>query len=1483
VNLARRRRFGAFSLTKWAFFAIVRVVFKKSQVAKIREDSQIENGVNSQDAHLEGHRPQEAYENGNGYEAELSTALNPEFAYEESASELDFNKELEKEVRRQQIDAELHHRIPEYIRAGEDFRTIETGAILSVDIQGSTALADKIEQKYLANPNEPQRNAAKEFQAKLSSIIHEIQNVAKLLGGKITDQLGDGTRIIFEGEDGAKKAAIAASLIHEATERLKEKAEEDERLATRLTLDAIDNDLIVFAIGSDKRRIYGLAGAAHSRAEALHKHADADAVFTVGEKAAAVLGITEGNVTEYAYDVEDFATLKKTPGELEAAANGHGYHTRHNGNGRAEMQFEASLISSKERNKTLYLADHPKEKEAFNSTFQNSTLAFVQIANFDRMVEKAANGDQSAKDALDEVAELITATEQEAGGEIRSPFDFGKVLLEFPGSSGKALALQYVKKLNDQLLSLGLSNKIIIGDGLTFGIQFDGRPTTIFQDSVNKMAAEVSAMPVDTVAIHKPSFRNFEHLVGESKPLAIKTKKSIQPLEVMVVEKLKKTDFKEKGGELAGRHKEIEALSLGYGEALAKQAPQIELVSGQGGLGKTAILSNFAEGKNVIASTTEELKRSEVYAPIKQLLENMIYVDPSKNRKLQLKTIVEKIGWEDAREADEVRNAIGSILGLPGIVMPESVTSLDNKEERIGEIIARLLSENPNAKGAVKVYYLEDLHFYDKSSLEVVKEALRRVTGPMQIVLTARNNELPKVEGAVQWLEELGTKENFDQVKVAAFPSYRFRTEQGTEQEVHQETAAMKEWWANEGKAVWAPYLQSIYPFDLKTVQRQHTVEKGAEEIEISTFDSIAFMRLAANVSHYSKGNPQIAKSIMSYLLFTKPVQGEFLTKTNEQGALESVSFGNTRITAERFKDIPDGAAVERERIDSMGMGDKEVAIRAHALGMRFRLSDLRATYDKDPGIALDHRIAANVNQGILRKLSEGDEFEFGHALTWQAAGTITGNEKFIQGLHEKLVTLYEKDPIRAMDLGLLYTHAKESGNLLLDLKYSGEYGKAMLKQGFSREAVEILLRPYQQVAQLVRKSDSTYVNVEIVKESLPVLESFRLALMAERKQAENLHLKPIDPTLQAIMLIEACAEAKEDVELADAKLFYQSILFSGLADAEVHIPESELIAIWQEHCSNPLMDLRKTKNIGRALARQGEVESAKKVMQSVVRYVLDKQATIFEEMDFDSADGLMLATIYHLRDIEFDMEKAYKLTHTLVNYCEKNAPPRDYIESLNLLATLEGKQDTESASQTYSKIVAQSRDTFRRATDLEVIAQFNQGVMSRKGLHFEEAAAEAIPALEYYRTNNPRYFSFIAVELARDYVHLGEHKLAEALINEASKADNGRATTAKAVLALGLLNKFAESPAEAMEDQGSMDALQALENPSALDLQMMHDVYLDYLGVLILRREDRKAEALYGELLRISREVLRDKVSEKEVTLRHDFYIQARNSNSLL
>lgn len=191
---------------------------------------------------------------------------------------------------------------------------------------------------------------------------------------------------------------------------------------------------------------------------------------------------------------------------------------------------------------------------------------------------------------------------------------------------------------------------------------------------------------------------------------------------------------------LFGRDTEMDLLLAGAEEARSGTA-MVVLVTGNSGIGKTRLIEELRQTADLesLVGVCEQYEQTTPYFVVRQLLQSVLGIDP--NEEPQTRTA--KLGGAVEKFAPHLAPwlpLIGVPLDLEIEPTPE-VALLDEqfKRQRLNESVTDLFR---STVGRPKLWLIEDIHWIDDSSRELLNEFVKRVSDrPWLVCLTSRQEE----------------------------------------------------------------------------------------------------------------------------------------------------------------------------------------------------------------------------------------------------------------------------------------------------------------------------------------------------------------------------------------------------------------------------------------------------------------------------------------------------------------------------------------------------------------------------------------------------------------------------------------------------------------------------------------------------------------------------------------------------------------------
>jgi class 3 adenylate cyclase/predicted ATPase len=208
-----------------------------------------------------------------------------------------------------------------------------------------------------------------------------------------------------------------------------------------------------------------------------------------------------------------------------------------------------------------------------------------------------------------------------------------------------------------------------------------------------------------------------------------------------------------------GRKREAEAI-LGFVERAEQGGGQALLLCGEAGIGKSRLLDVALDaaqvrGHAILAAQCSPYHTNSAFHPIRKLLERRLGLVRGQTPARRLELLEEAVADRPVPAAEAVP-LLASLLSIP---LAGSDPEADGRtpamrRERTLQLLIDLLLHPPGAPAVLLA--VEDLHWADPSTLDLVKELVRhRPTAPVLLVLTTRSDpsEVPEIARGCTVLE----------------------------------------------------------------------------------------------------------------------------------------------------------------------------------------------------------------------------------------------------------------------------------------------------------------------------------------------------------------------------------------------------------------------------------------------------------------------------------------------------------------------------------------------------------------------------------------------------------------------------------------------------------------------------------------------------------------------------------------------------------
>lgn len=208
------------------------------------------------------------------------------------------------------------------------------------------------------------------------------------------------------------------------------------------------------------------------------------------------------------------------------------------------------------------------------------------------------------------------------------------------------------------------------------------------------------------------------------------------------------------GRPLVGREPELEAVSAGMAEAAAGRGAVIQVVA-EAGMGKSELLGRAlqdATGVRVVGGACQAFGRTAPYQVWKGVFRQLLGIEEADSPEGRLRAAEAALGEVDPALAEQA-HLLTQLLDLP--VAPAWQYTVTDAEERNARRLALLLTVFRHAaratalSGRTLVLLLEDLHWLDPASAELLAAVAKVVPALPVLVLTSARPQAVEPDGAV--------------------------------------------------------------------------------------------------------------------------------------------------------------------------------------------------------------------------------------------------------------------------------------------------------------------------------------------------------------------------------------------------------------------------------------------------------------------------------------------------------------------------------------------------------------------------------------------------------------------------------------------------------------------------------------------------------------------------------------------------------------
>jgi class 3 adenylate cyclase/tetratricopeptide (TPR) repeat protein len=482
------------------------------------------------------------------------------------------------------------------------------GSLVSVDISGFTALAERLQTKGKAG--------AEELVTRISDVFDALIAVAERHGGDVLKFRGDALLLLFAGERHAERACGAASDMQWTIEAAGRAESSVGPVELRMSA-GVHSEPCTFVLTHEPHRELLVAGPAATRVFQLEDLANAGEIVVSAETAAAIdpgwVGEERGGARLMTRLEPGASTIPPPPAVPGTDLHEYVPHP---------LRDHLAVASGE--------AEH-----------RQVTVAFLKLPGTDELL--ANEGPDALLTRLDAVAaEVGRACATYGLTWLESDIDVGAVKLYLTGGAPSSSGDDeegMVRALRDVIAAcpdLGLRAGVNRGHVFTGDIGNPNRRTyAVMGDAVN-LAARLTAraQPGRILATADVLDRASTIYQTETEPLLVKGKDQAVMAHAIVATMGQRPKGQPDTTPIVGRDAELERLRFAVDRARMRQLQVVELV-GEPGIGKSRLvqeLRTLAFGFQQLDAAAEHYSSSEPYAAFRALLRQLVGITPDRTR-----------------------------------------------------------------------------------------------------------------------------------------------------------------------------------------------------------------------------------------------------------------------------------------------------------------------------------------------------------------------------------------------------------------------------------------------------------------------------------------------------------------------------------------------------------------------------------------------------------------------------------------------------------------------------------------------------------------------------------------------------------------------------------------------------------------------------------------------------------------------------------
>ena len=645
------------------------------------------------------------------------------------------------------------------------------GTMMFADISGFTAMSEKLSQLG--------KEGAEEITAIVNRFFAALLDVTEHYGGDLLKFGGDALLVFFGGQDYAHRACLAALQMQATMSRFSETPTSQGIFRLQMTIGLGTGPLFMANLGSKEGLEFAVMGRAMAQMAQAEAWASAGEIFVDTETYRAVVDLA---ITDKRRD-----SFHQLLGFQVGGPGSFGPRTKGPDLGGAPEDPLAALPAPPPaRDKLLpWLANTVRhiralelflppglmdkikvepERIAIGGEYRQVTVLFVNFYGIDEIIE------QLGKARAAEITAILNAhfTTMEhiiaryggvvnkvdsyaVGHRIMALFGAPRAHIDDPERAVRAAlemqeAMAAFAELNTSCGSFSLKQRIGVNTGLVFAGNVGSltrQEYSVMGDEVNLTARLMAVATEGQVLVSQSTARQSggTFLLREQEPVRVKGKSlPVHNYEVLGLQERRARERRP----LVGRDDEWQAIHELTDLALAGET-QVLTIVGDVGLGKSRLLDEVTahwtgHGALSLSANCPSFGRHTPYLPWLDLLRDLFGFNPTDSNQVKLEKIEALLREVDPSWCDWT-TLIGRLLSLT-VKETDLVRALDaqTRQRTIFRLVTGLVDHVASEQPFLLA--IDDLQWADDTSVELVNQVARQVTGrPLLLVLAHRLEE----------------------------------------------------------------------------------------------------------------------------------------------------------------------------------------------------------------------------------------------------------------------------------------------------------------------------------------------------------------------------------------------------------------------------------------------------------------------------------------------------------------------------------------------------------------------------------------------------------------------------------------------------------------------------------------------------------------------------------------------------------------------